>query len=226
VHFHPAGGQSPLLAELGVAHGFQGVGAARQAAHHVRQVHGTQLVTVHGAPPPHGAAHLKDADGVLTVETGTAVAVKTADCLPILGVDPQAGVAFAVHAGWRGLTAGMLCAAVNDAVEQGAKLARLYIAIGPAISRERYEVGDDVALALFNRELGLSEEQAALCLAKGRGDRWHADLMLAAVLALVGLGVDPRHVSAMQTCTFNIPQWHSYRREGKGCGSNWSWIRL
>lgn len=213
-----------LLERAGVTHGFQGVGLDTPTAHHLRQVHGTSLIRVSG--PVRDTAPCGEADGLITTTAGTRIAIKTADCLPLLAVSLDRSFAFAVHAGWRGLTAGILREAVAAAKSAGVDASLLRVAIGPAIGRERYEVGDDVIDAIFSSTFGLAPQDAALCVAKGRGDKWHADLLLAAVLSLLDQGVPPAQIAAMQGCTFSSPEWHSFRREGKGRGSNWAWIEL
>ena len=101
---------------------------------------------------------------------------------------------------------------------------KLIVAIGPSISREHYEVGEEVAAALFEGNIKLSATQASLSIAKGQADKWHLDLKVAAVSALINAGLEPNHIEIVQACTYREKSWHSYRREGRGCGSNWSWI--
>lgn len=107
----------------------------------VRQVHGT---AVHRAHEPQTAS--VEADAVLTTRADLAVSVLVADCLPILLVAPR-GVA-AVHAGWRGLAAGILersIAALLAATGDGP--AEVQAAIGPGARGCCYEVGDEVRAA-------------------------------------------------------------------------------
>ena len=76
----------------------------------------------------------------MSVSPDVAVAVLVADCVPVLLADPEAGVVAAVHAGRRGLVAGVVEAAVAAMVAQGADVGRMRAAIGPAIAGESYEV--------------------------------------------------------------------------------------
>lgn len=200
----------------GIAHAFEGrtgvVQMGGALVRTVKQIHSTIVV-------PDSMAGT-EADGIFSAAKGTRVAVKTADCVPVL-LHADGGAAAAVHAGWRGLTGGILANGVGVLRPFG----RIRAAIGPAISRERFEVGIEVIDALYGSPSGLSSAEASLCTAKGKGDRWHADLAAAAVFALVNAGVHPEDIDVLQACTVTESSaWYSFRREGKGVGSNWSWV--
>ena len=81
------------------------------------------------------------ADGVVSATPGVVCAALAADCAPILLVDPQARVAAAAHAGWRGALGGIVEATVAQMVELGASRMRLCAAVGPCIGPASYEVG-------------------------------------------------------------------------------------
>lgn len=166
------------------------------------------------------------ADGQVTSTPGQVIVVKTADCLPILIADSNHTLVGAVHAGWRGLTSGILKEALNCFFRRGVSSKKILVAIGPAISRENYEVGDDVVQAVLSAQFGLGPTAAALSLAKGRGDRWHFDLCVAAALHLCALGVEPNHIEVIKACTMGDTQWNSYRRDRHRNQLNWSSISL
>ena len=225
IHWENAGKESNLLAKAGIEHGFFGRGDSAPEAHHVRQVHGTRVVQANPDTTGAKSSHRTEADALFTFEPGTVISVKTADCLPILVAIPGK-VALGVHAGWRGLTSGIIDKAVSKLADFGLEASGMVAAVGPTISREKFEVGSEVVDALLSPSSGLSAEQAAFVLSKGRGDRWHIDLQVAAALALINSGIPAQQVSVVQACTHQTPGWNSYRREGKDCGVNWSWIRL
>jgi YfiH family protein len=217
VTWSPPAPVSQSLTRLGVAHGFLGCPdrGPPAGARLCRQVHGTRVVD--------GEVEAgTEADALYTRDKGQdrcRVAVKTADCLPVLMVDEDRTIVLAAHAGWRGLTAGILGEAVA-AMGRGT----LHAVIGPAIGREKFQVGADVVEAVHRL---LPSPQAALATSKGTGDRWHVDLAVAAAFALMNAGLAPERIEVMQACTMSSPGvWHSYRREGRGGGSNWSWIKL
>ena len=120
-----------MSAELGIAHHWAWMS----------QVHGTSLLEVDG-PGPAG-----EGDALLTARPGLPLAVRTADCVPIVMHGP--GAVAVVHAGWRGLAAGVV-ERTREVMEQ-AGLPADRAAIGPAIGPCCYEVGDEVVAAFEGR---------------------------------------------------------------------------
>lgn len=110
----------------------------------LKQVHGAAVVTHRrGLAGRHGIQ--PEADIAISDVPGLALAVQTADCVPILMVDQRLGVVAAVHAGWRGLAARAPATAVQQmARDFGTRAEDLLVAIGPAIGPCCYEVGPDV----------------------------------------------------------------------------------
>jgi YfiH family protein len=84
-----------------------------------------------------------EADAIVTAKPGLAIGVLTADCAPVLFCDGEAGVVGAAHAGWKGALGGVIEATIKAMTKLGAKPGRITAAIGPAISQEAYEVGQD-----------------------------------------------------------------------------------
>lgn len=84
-----------------------------------------------------------EADALVTRRAGLVLAITTADCVPVLFADPEAGVVGAAHAGWRGAVSGVLDATVAAMEPLGAKRGRIVAAIGPAIEQRSYEVGPE-----------------------------------------------------------------------------------
>lgn len=157
------------------------------------QVHGNRLVSV-----PFAAGDAPEADAVLTRVPGSCVAVRVADCVPILLAGPG-GVA-AVHAGWRGTAADI----VRHAVRALGDVQALRAAIGPSIRGCCYEVGDDVI-------------ESISAVAPGRA--WlsgrHVDLAEANAAVLAELGVPTEIVGPCTRCS---PEYWSHRRDGDGAG--------
>jgi len=153
----------------------------------VHQVHGSCVVRVAA-----GGAH-GEADGLVTATPGVALAVATADCLPV--VLEGAGSVALVHAGWRGLAAGVLAAAVEEMRQLGDEPLRA--AIGPGIGPCRYEVGP---------ELGERFPEAVSRTSVGTRS---VDLVAAARRRLAGI---PLWVS--DRCTYEDRRLHSHRRDG------------
>jgi purine-nucleoside/S-methyl-5'-thioadenosine phosphorylase / adenosine deaminase len=148
------------------------------------------------------------ADGAVTSRNGVVCAVLTADCLSVLLADRAGRRVGVAHAGWRGLLAGVLPAAVTAmAVPAGDLVAWL----GPAISQSAYEVGADV------RDPFVAQDAAAAQrFERNSRGRWQADLFGLARDSLAAAGVEAVHGGGV--CTFRAAQrFFSHRREGQ-CG--------
>jgi hypothetical protein len=163
----------------------------------LRQVHGADVVRVHGPGDAAGAR----ADAVVTAETGCAVAVLTADCAPVALASAE-GVIGLAHAGWRGVAAGVIDATVGEMRALGATT--IEAVIGPCIHPECYAFGpdrlDEVAAVLGD---GVRATTAA--------GRPALDLPAAVRAALVAAGVDPGAISDVGTCTACSPHYFSWR---------------
>jgi len=155
-----------------------------------------------------------EADGMVTADTGVALAVFAGDCAPILLHDPVAGVAGAVHAGWRGTVADVAGAAVRKmASEFGCSPSNVRAAIGPCISKCCFETGRDVADALCSA-LPCARES---CVAP-RGDKYMVDLKEANRLLLRRAGV--RDIELSDECTScRCDKYWSHRRTNGKRGS-------
>jgi YfiH family protein len=106
----------------------------------VHQVHGREVAVV-DRPWPHGGA--PRADAMVTNRPGIALGILSADCAPVLLVDPEARVIGAAHAGWRGALGGVTDATVEAMTKLGADPSRIHAAIGPCIAYRSYEVGPE-----------------------------------------------------------------------------------
>jgi YfiH family protein len=167
----------------------------------VSQVHGARVVQLRGDPV---AFRSTEADALFSDDRP--VAVRVADCLPLLLADPPAGRVAAVHVGWRGLVAGVVDAAL-DAFEAPE---RLLAAIGPHIRRDAFEVGADVA-----RQIAAVAPDRPVV--EARDPRPHADLALAVTARLEARGV--RAIDDVGGCTFGEPdRFFSHRRDRGATG--------
>jgi YfiH family protein len=173
-----------------------------------RQVHSDRCLRVAAA------GEAGEGDALITDRPGLALAVYTADCVPVLLGAP--GIVGAVHAGWRGLAAGIVGKALTAMTALGAAGVRAWI--GPAIGPCCYEVGDDVAAAV------VAASTPAIVRPGLRG-RPHLDLVAAARAQLGRAGVG--EVEAVAACTrCDAEHYWSYRRDGRGAGRNVSCIWL
>lgn len=113
------------------------LGLRRDALVGLYQVHGAAAVTV-GIPWPDTAR--PEADAMVTDRPGLGLAIVTADCVPILFADAEAGVIGAAHAGWKGALAGIVEATVGAMAALGARAGRIDAVLGPSIRQDSYEV--------------------------------------------------------------------------------------
>jgi hypothetical protein len=109
----------------------------------VHQVHSPDCVTITG---PVDDDDRPKADALATNRPGLLLGILTADCVPVLFADAQAGVVGAAHAGWKGAMNGVTDSTIAAMEALGADRTRITAAIGPCIGRASYEVGDDFAL--------------------------------------------------------------------------------
>ncbi|MGO9009861.1 MAG: peptidoglycan editing factor PgeF [Bryobacteraceae bacterium] len=171
----------------------------------LHQVHSAECVAGAGRSGVLGAG-----DALLENTPGAVVAVKTADCIPLLLVDPHRRAVAAVHAGWRGAVAGIAQRAVAALGAQfGSRAGDLHAAIGPAIGKCCYEVGPEVA-AQF-----------------GVDGRAHIDLVEEVRRQLKAAGVDGRRIYVSGLCTkCRADEFHSFRRDGAAAGRLYSFAGI
>jgi hypothetical protein len=182
------------------------LGVVQHMRAEVRQVHGGAVWRVAGRPMrPNDAPQ---ADAMVTDDAKRLLAIRTADCAAVLMCGVGGKVVAAVHAGWRGVVAGVVPAAVAAMKEQwGIAGADVVAAIGPAIGVERFEVGAEVAEA-FERA-GLGE-----AVKSGRWARPHVDLAEAVAEQLVRAGVPGRAIDRTDRCTYEHgEEFFSHRRD-------------
>lgn len=192
-----------------------------------RQVHGDGLVVRRADRPAPASAPLAEADILISNDPSLALAIQTADCVPLLIADRTTGAVAAAHAGWRGLAARVPRVAVDALARAfGASPADLVAAIGPSISAERYEVGEEV------RRRFESAGFAAGALARWfvpapRPDHWLFDGWQAARDQLVEAGVraDRLHTAALCTAS-HLDLLCSYRRDRASAGRTAAAIRV
>lgn len=172
------------------------------------QVHGAHVVRLTRADALPGAA-IHRADASVTTEPGVACAVQVADCLPVLFAAPEGRGVAAAHAGWRGLSGGVLEATVDALCSAaGCRPSELQAWLGACIGPERFEVGADV-LEAFGASAGEAALQHFVPAATGK---WLADLPALARGRLHAAGV--RSVAGGAWCTVSdASRFFSYRRD-------------
>jgi len=165
----------------------------------LEQVHGTVVANADHA------SCLPQADACIARHRAAVCVVMTADCLPVLLCDEAGSVVGAVHAGWKGLAAGVIEATVRA---MGVAPQHLMAWLGPAIGQDSFEVGNDVRTAFVT-----VQPQAAAAFIPGQHGKWFADIYTLARLRLNALGITKIYGSGR--CTYcEREQFFSYRRDG------------
>jgi hypothetical protein len=203
------------------------------------QVHGASAVVAE-----HAIGRRPAADIIINDRPGLAVAIQTADCVPILFADQRTGAVGAAHAGWRGLAAGVPRAAVAVLAEKfRSRPVDLVAAIGPAIGPCCYEVGEDVRHAFRVSNFdgrwmrwfhdspaalpGNLPMSRVLLRPRRHEHRWFFDAATAAREQLIFAGVPEQQIFTTDLCTASHPEtFCSFRRDGSPAGRMAAAVRI
>ena len=198
----------PLDAFDWLVHGFgtrlsNNLGKCRNIAT-LHQIHSDSVIAAEGR-----SGCLGDGDALIENTPGVLVAVKTADCIPLLIVDPRNRAVAAVHAGWRGTVRNIAARAIAELHSKFASRAEdLHVAIGPGIGKCCYEVGTDVALQFREYDDALRDITEPV----------HLDLAAVNHRQITGAGVPSAQIYTAGLCTMCHTEFHSYRRDKHDAG--------
>lgn len=184
--------------------------------HQVIQAHKAEVLHCSGL----GHMHQQEADILLATERGAALAIRTADCVPILLADQQAGVIAAVHAGWKGTVAQAAFKAVQAMCKYGANAEHIVASLGPYIGPCCFEVGLDIA----NRLDDTCQQKASF----ERDGACFVDLASVNQQQLLWAGVQFENIEVSPHCTMchTDPSYYSFRRDNGDTGRQLSMIML
>ncbi|MBI2786353.1 MAG: peptidoglycan editing factor PgeF, partial [Legionella longbeachae] len=161
----------------------------------LKQTHGTHCVLAEEDTN-------RNADAAITRSVKHPLAILTADCLPIMLCNIQGNEIAAIHAGWKGLTHGII---ENTVKKMNSQVSDLLAWIGPSICQKCYEVGDEV-YQTFTQTYPLSKQAF-----KSVNSKWLANLSLIAEIVLTTIGI--KAVYQSELCTFELKnELYSYRR--------------
>jgi polyphenol oxidase len=169
-----------------------------------KQIHSDRVLLVESAGPQ------GEGDALISNLRGVGLAIRTADCLPILIADPRNRAVAAVHAGWRGVVSEIVPKAVEAMRRQfGSKPGDLVVAIGPGIGLCCFEVGPEVSV-----QFGLS-------------GRTKVDLVETTCRQLRRIGVKMGQINSVGLCSYCDPElFQSYRRDREAAGRMTAMIGL
>ena len=187
------------------------IGCSQYRRVETKQVHGCHVFV----PPPEliKPRDVLPADAIVSDRPGLMLTIRTADCVPILMSDRRGRIAAAIHAGWRGLLAGVIGQTVH-LITQRFEFERkqLIAAIGPCIQFDQYEIGQELADAF--RIAGLSD-----AIQQDNCHKPHVNLRTAAVMQLNTSGVCDDAIDQTDRCTYrDASEFFSHRRDGENTG--------
>ncbi|HRJ57006.1 MAG TPA: peptidoglycan editing factor PgeF [Anaerolineales bacterium] len=199
-------GDDPARVAANRIRAFEALGRSPASIHDAWLVHGTDIIYADSPRPLEEHPH--KADILFTDNPEVSLFMRFADCVPLLFHDPQKGVVGIAHAGWMGTVKGVAEASVRGMQERyGSDPADVVVGIGPSISVEHYEVGEDVA-DQFRVKYGGDSERVL----QTRDGRIFLDLWAANVIQLQKMGVEQIQVSGLCTAS-HLEDWYSHRAE-------------
>lgn len=199
-------GDDPARVAENRVHAFNALGRSPASLHDVWLVHGTDVIFA-DTPRPLDQPPQK-ADILFTDNREVSLFMRFADCVPLLFHDPKKQVIGISHAGWMGTVKGVAEVSVQAMQERyGSKPQDIVAGIGPSISIDHYEVGEEVA-AQFRVKYGEDVEQ----FLQTRDDKMYLDLWTANVLQLKKMGVEQIQISGLCTAC-HLDDWYSHRAE-------------
>lgn len=186
------------------------IGVDASSLYQTSQVHGAAVREV-SSRDVREALLLENADALVARDPRCAVGVRVADCVPLLVLDEASGAVAAIHAGWRGVVAGVVRAGVSAAAQNGRTIVA---AIGPCIGACCFEVGSEVAREISAAAGGDEDVVRAVGAEKPR-----VDLRRAVRLQLRALGVNDARIEDVPGCTrCDASRFFSFRRDGARSG--------
>lgn len=196
------------------------LGIQRDMLYYPHQVHGKDILVVDEAftalPHAEQLAALDGVDAIITHVPGIAIAVTTADCVPVVLYDAEHHAVAAIHAGWRG-TAQEIVRHTIDRMKQlyGTDSAHLQAGIAPCIGVEAYEVGNEVVDALRSTVFDIN----SIAIRNYSTGKMHIDLAAANADLLLRCGVELDHIEVCGICTYrNSRDFYSVRALGSETG--------
>ncbi len=211
LNFSVAVGDQADNVQENLARAARALGVAPERVYFLSQVHGSGVQLLEGSEDRLEVLH-EQGDAVVALRGNVACAVRVADCAPVLIGDKTSGAAAAIHAGWRGVVAGVVAAAVHRLRAEVGE-GELVAAIGPHISVANFEVSDDVAAELA----GASPDPEVVD--RTRGPKPHVDLRRILRAQLRQLGLSDASIDDVGGCTVGDPRlYFSFRRDGRRSG--------
>lgn len=172
-----------------------------------RQTHSDTVAVIDNVPQ----GNITGVDSLITRLADTALAINTADCVPVLLADTTTGLISAIHAGWRGIVSEIIPKTVTEAKGLGAK--DFKAVIGPAICSECFETSDEIA-EKFRTKFG-----NCVITTNALTGKKHVDLVQSAKIQLLYTGIKEENITISDKCTrCNYTELFSARKSGVNSG--------
>ena len=153
------------------------------------------------------AEQLTDTDGIISNKKDLILSIQVADCIPIYLYDIQNQNIGLIHAGWRGVTSGIIENSITELNKLESNPINIKVLLGPSIRQCCFEVGPEVA-KLFNNKYQKI----------GKNDRMQLDLQSVVIDKLINMNIHYENIIDIQECTYCSDNYHSYRRDGDKSG--------
>lgn len=172
----------------------------------VHQTHSDRVLVILPGQPHDNA---RQADALVTADPATTVSIRTADCVPLLVSSSDGRWVAAVHAGWRGVVAGILPTTLGRLIEESSRPAADFtLAIGPCIGPDAFEVGPEVVIE-FEQAFGDDAPISRRC-----GSKAHIDLPAALCIQALRAGLPSGQIDQTDLCTYRQRDlFFSHRRD-------------
>lgn len=196
------------------------------------QVHGITVRNIDESyrrmTPTQRTEWLEGVDALITQHSDFCLCVSTADCIPLVIYNPIQHAVACIHAGWRGTVQRIVEHTLNRmAQEFGTKGADCYAAIGPGISKDSFEVGEEVYDSFQKAHFPMETIATRWPAMNQHPSKWHIDLPEANRLQLLDRGLLPSHIFLSNVCTYQQSErFFSARRLGIDSGRILTGIRL
>ena len=154
-------------------------------------------------------------DGLVTTNSNIMLTLKVADCVPVFLYDPIKRIIGLVHSGWRGTVKNIVSNAIKLMQKNGADPIGIRCLLGPAIGKCCYEVDLEVSQNIND---GAKEKMDS--------EKWKVDLHGQLRYQLTELGIPTNSIRASKICTYESPEYHSYRRDGANAGRMYAFLSL
>lgn len=183
-----------------------------------KQIHSAKIILLDDRQEKLNSSNLSvEADGLISSEAQKVCAVRTADCLPILLCDKSGKWMGAIHAGWKGIKAGI----IENGLEQLPVSSKdLWVWLGPSISKKYYEVGEDM-----RSQFSDNKDKSAFEKKSSQPEKYFCDLTQLARNRLEKYHITSEQIFTDNYCTYRDKSlFYSYRREGVQTGRMLSFI--